>query len=267
MHLIVLSTQPQPQMLSLRLTDLPPATRGANITANALFDENYALPLRVSADGTATFQDMLGSYYTKIYRVGCAPPAPSPGNLVVDPSFEGTGNTAPGWAPQNGMAQAWRVACAHASNVSGYYPLCDPRLHIRSSTAAPHGGRHCARVQIPTRTTTAMLTFPMRTPPVQGATATGAGAGARAEVAYRVGIWARSSPAAVNATLRVLAAGMVRGSVSVPLRAGRWTEVTTVATVANASVPLVVQLLLAPTVGVAATVWLDDASARPLPNP
>jgi len=150
---------------------------------------------------------------------------------------------------------ALRCAPGVAHNISGYYALCDPRLHLRWSTAAPRSGRHSLRLQIPSRSTVAQHSFPQ--------------AGyVRTKPTCDVEIWARSSPAAVNATVYKSTAHR-RGAPLPPdtvgatasLRSGvAWTRVS--ASFENATrgdVPLAVRLVLAQTVGVTATVWADDA--------
>ena len=76
LHLIVVSTLRMPQTLSFELSALPTATRGQTITAQAIFEENYGVVMNVSASGTASFSDAIGSFETKFYRFGCARPTP-----------------------------------------------------------------------------------------------------------------------------------------------------------------------------------------------
>lgn len=191
LHLVALSTQAQPQMLTFRLTDLPDATRGRTLSACTIFDESYPGNITVDADGTAVFADFLDSFYTKVYRLGCERPAPDPDNAVSDPSFEGIGATVAGWAPLNGMTNVCKVGRAPGTerNVSGYYPLCNPRLHIRFSTAGPHSSRHCAHIQIPSAAT-AQLSFPL--------TRECRGAPTVTQTSYEAAIWARSAPALMS---------------------------------------------------------------------
>jgi hypothetical protein len=232
MHLVVISTLRQPQTLSYRLSALPQPTRGKTITASAIFDEDYSLDLNVSTSGEATFSDVIGSFGQKFYRFGCARPALNASNLVTDPSFEGD-------AHQGGLGQGlstaeyrgpWSARCHPTRIIEASYPLCDPRLHTRWSTADPHSGRHALLIQIPSRDSIAVLPFPHHAAKVkaagldkhgaaaaaqtEGGDGNGDGGSGGVEVAassgdsaagamYRVSIWARSSPHLVNATLKV----------------------------------------------------------------
>ena len=267
LHLIVVSTLRMPQTLSFELSALPTATRGQTITAQAIFEENYGVAMNVSASGTASFSDAIGSFETKFYRFGCARPAANASNMVVDPSFEGFEHAA-GFQGLSTMEYRgpWAVAC-NATRMIGDYALCDPRLHARWSTAEPRSGRHALHVQIPTAETVAFLSFPQQWPAAAQAQA--------GPVTYRAEIWARSSPHRVNATLRVgwrepVTPGHKEPKGSFPpgtvaatelLAAGEWTRVAVSFTNATrGDLPLVAQLWLRPTVGVAATVWVDDAS-------
>ena len=162
MHLIVISTLRQPQTLTYQLSALPTATHGQTISATAIFDDDYTLDINVSATGEADFRDMIGSFGQKFYRFGCARPAANKSNLVRDPSFEGNEH-------QQGLGQGlstseyrgpWSAACHPTRVIEGSYPLCDPRLHTRWSTADPRTGRHSFLIQIPTRNSVAVLNFP-----------------------------------------------------------------------------------------------------------
>lgn len=269
MHLVVLSTQMQPQMITYKLTDLPVAIRGTHVTASAIFDENYPVAFNVSSAGSASFSDILGSFDTKVYRIGCPKPPADATNFVKDPSFEGTSpSAAAAWSPSGDIAHTWNVGCYQPANISGYYPLCDPRLHLRTSTAEPFHGRHAARVQIPSRATVALIPFPQTGYPAESQLVGHSDSSGAVE--YDVSVWARSSPAEVNATIRVGFPGQksVNGTAqatvwtasSVTLEAGAWRQLGIVfANKSAGTSPLLAQLLLEPTVGTAATVWLDSA--------
>ena len=95
----------------------------------------------------------------------------------------------------------WAASCQKRAILNGTYPFCDPRLHSKWSTAGPRSGRHSLAVQIPTKDTVALLNFPQKWPlkaGVDGVVPESSEAGVG--VAYRVEVWARSSPQLVNAT-------------------------------------------------------------------
>lgn len=277
MHLVVISTLRQPQTLSYKLTALPGPTRSRTITARAIFDEDYAVGLNVSESGEAVFSDAIESFGQKFYRLGCARPAANTSNAVVDPSFEGYTHQA-GFQGLNTAEYRgpWGASCRKHYIINGTYPFCDPRLHTKWSTAAPRSGRHSLTVQIPTLETIALVNFPQKWP-----LAPAVPEDRDAAVMYRVEIWARSSPHLVNATLRVgfAAAAWAKahkgeavdppGTIaeSVHLTAGRWVQLAVeFRNATRGTARLVAQLELAPTVGVAATVWVDDASITALPR-
>lgn len=292
MHLVALSTQPQPQTLSYKLIDLPYPTWSQSITAWTVFDENYAVPFNVSSNGTAEFVDSIGSFGVKVYRIGCPVAVADPTNLVLNGGFETRGTNAEGWSPQHAVTASWAVSCFAPRNISGYYPFCDPRLSLRASTAAPRSGRHAARIQIPTRDVTAVVDIPQQHIPAQEAAvqpwrgtyadkAENATTLTRTQPAmYTAELWARSSPARVNATLEVGAPALARTesesksagrgagpgvvvSTSTVLSAGRWTRlIVNFTNERRGTAALTARVVLRPTVGVAATVWIDDVSIR-----
>ena len=232
--------------------------------------------LTADGSGVAQLSDYIGVTETTIYKIGCPLPAAVAANYVSDPGFEGGSLShpqpgpagIPGYNLDNHQAY-WNIVALDVDGVPNGRSF-DDGSWLRMDATAPHTGRGCARVFLPTGMPTRVwvpcergdehFTHEAKADKV----CKGGMINALNETGYAISVWARASRE--GASVRVVVgskstspAGIAVGKPLVLSRAWAQLNVTLPAGVQQAGTAVQLELVGWAPGERATTIWLDDA--------